>query len=78
MLGRMTMKTVPDIAARIVSYSNVEDEAVRAFCQSLLVDESVDEYLKTRHIRFVSTQVESTFLSHLLALSEYTLARGHS
>ena len=70
------MKTVPEAAGRIVSHSNVADEAVRAFCLSLLINKSMDEYLSSRHIRFVSTQVESTFLSHILALSEYALEEG--
>ena len=70
------MKTVPVTAGRIVSHYNVADEAVRAFYLSLLVNASVDDYLSSRHVRFVSTQVESTFLSHILALCDYALTEG--
>ena len=69
------MESVPVIAAHIVSHTNVEDEALRAFYLALLAGGSVDEYLSSRHIRFASPQVENTFLSHILALTKYALTQ---
>ena len=69
------MESVPASAAHIVSHNNVADEALRAFYLSILAGGSVDDYLSSRHIRFASPQVENTFLSHILALSEYTLTQ---
>ncbi|MDB2384329.1 hypothetical protein N9V90_00570 [Endozoicomonas sp.] len=59
--------------ARIISALNVEDEALRAFYASLTQNQSVDEYITERHLHFCSQQVEGTFLSHLLALTELVL-----
>ncbi len=70
------MEAIPVISARIVSHDNVADEALKAFCLSLLVGDTVDEYITSRELRFASPQVESTFISHLLALSDYALSHG--
>ncbi|WP_263081606.1 hypothetical protein [Endozoicomonas sp. Mp262] len=59
--------------ARIISALNVEDEALRAFCVSLIYNQTVDEYISQRHLRFCSQQIEGTFFSHLLALTELAL-----
>ncbi|WP_281648404.1 hypothetical protein [Parendozoicomonas sp. Alg238-R29] len=72
------MESVSVISARIVSHDDVADEALKAFCLSLLVGETVDEYISSRQIHFASPQVENTFLSHILALSDYALSRGLS
>ncbi len=69
------MKSVPVSSAYIVSHNNVADEALRAFYLSLMVGRSVDEYLSANSIQFASPQVENTFLSHILALSNYTLTK---
>lgn len=70
------MEAIPVLSARIVSHDNVADEALKAFCLSLLVGDTVDEYITSRQLHFASPQVENTFISHLLALSDYTLNRG--
>ncbi len=65
-------ETLPP-CARIISALNVEDEALRAFYISLTQNQSVDEYISERHLHFCSRQIEGTFLSHLLALTELAL-----
>ncbi|MCL6271176.1 hypothetical protein M3P05_14715 [Sansalvadorimonas sp. 2012CJ34-2] len=69
------MESVPASAAYIVSHLNVADEALRAFYLALMGGGSVNDYLNSRHIYFASPQVENTFLSHILALSEYALTQ---
>ncbi|AMO54663.1 hypothetical protein GZ77_24345 [Endozoicomonas montiporae] len=59
--------------ARIVSVLNVEDEAMRAFYNSLTHDQSVEDYISARHLHFASQTVEGVFLYHLLALTELAL-----
>ncbi len=59
--------------ARIISSLNVEEEALKAFYLSLLNDVSVEDYIAAEGIHFSSSQIESTFLSHLLAITELAL-----
>ena len=59
--------------ARIISTLNVEDEAVRAFYISLTKNQTVEDYIDERQLRFCSQQIEGFFLSHLLALTELAL-----
>ncbi len=59
--------------ARIVSALNVEDEAIRAFYFSLVNHQSVDDYIDERRLYFCSRQVEGSFFSHMLALTELAL-----
>lgn len=65
--------------ARIISVLNVEDEALRAFYTSLTHNQSVEEYIDQRQLHFCSRQIEGSFFSHLLALTELALdSRGAS
>ncbi len=59
--------------AKIISALNVEDEALRAFYTSLTSNQSVDDYISERHLHFCSRQIEGSFLSHVLALTELAL-----
>ncbi len=59
--------------AKIISSLNVEEEALKAFFYSLSHDASVEDYIATECIRFSSSHIESTFLSHLLAITELAL-----
>ena len=67
------MEPIPVLPAYIVSHKNVGDEALKAFYLSLLAGGSVDDYILSRGIQFASPQVENTFLSHILALSNHAL-----
>ncbi len=61
--------------AIIISDLNVENEALKAFYISLTCNQSIDDYINDRHLYFSSRQIEGTFLSHLLALTELALDR---
>lgn len=72
------MSDVPQPCARIISVLNVEDEALRAFYTSLTHDQTVEDYISERQLRFCSRQIEGSFLCHLLALTELALDSHNS
>ena len=72
------MSEVPQPCARIISVLNVEDEALRAFYTSLTHNQTVEDYISERQLRFCSSQIEGSFLCHLLAFTELALDASNS
>ncbi len=70
--------TATSSCPKIISRLNVKDEALRAFYISLVKNQSVDDYISTRHLHFSSYQIESVFLNHYLALTELIIDRCSS